>query len=307
MKKQVAELVICGLAAVSICSAQAPTAGFIGDGPGVNAPFTDSVDPDTYGLIHSGDVSGWEFDGTSGIATGWQYIRYRPTLASDPDNHVAMPDDEDWVFEISLMQETAFGPEDPWYIKNEDQDLRIMALGSNVNGTYNIKASNPDNSYTTVAEVSLPLGQWGHFVAHYKAATETLDAYVNGELVAADFTVQLATVDWVQAEWQRMGTTYFRDIKLGQFGTAPECSPGDADGDSDVDDDDLSLLLANWGSEVATCAQGEFSEVPPVDDDDLSLLLANWTGPLGAAVPEPATMLLIGLAAPAMLRLRRKA
>ena len=83
------------------------------------------------------------------------------------------------------------------------------------------------------------------------------------------------------------------------------CNPGDADFDGDVDDDDLSLLLANWGSETATCGQGEFSNVPPVDDDDLSLLLANWTGPLPAAVPEPAVCGAVLLAGLSILRRRR--
>ena len=81
--------------------------------------------------------------------------------------------------------------------------------------------------------------------------------------------------------------------------------PGDADADGDVDDDDLSLLLANWGADV-DCTKGEFNETPPVDDDDLSLLLANWTGASSAAVPEPATVVLL-VAAPALLKLRRKA
>ena len=84
------------------------------------------------------------------------------------------------------------------------------------------------------------------------------------------------------------------------------CGP-DIDGDGDVDDDDLSLLLANWGSETAGCSEGEFNGVPPVDDDDLSLLLANWTGSGAAAVPEPVAMVLVGLAAPVLLRYRRKA
>ena len=63
---------------------------------------------------------------------------------------------------------------------------------------------------------------------------------------------------------------------------------GDADRDEDVDDDDLSLLLANWGSQTASWGEGEFSGTPPVNDDDLSLLLANWTGPLAGAVPATA-------------------
>ena len=86
-------------------------------------------------------------------------------------------------------------------------------------------------------------------------------------------------------------------------GTAIVCDPGDADQDGDVDDDDLSLLLANWGGTV-DCTKGEFSGAAPVDDDDLSLLLANWTGST-AAVPEPATIGLIALGALALLRRKR--
>ena len=100
------------------------------------------------------------------------------------------------------------------------------------------------------------------------------------------------------------GNAGLAEVRFNLPGTA--CDPGDADRDGDVDDDDLSLLLANWGADV-DCTKGEFSGVAPVNDDDLSLLLANWTGPLVAAVPEPTTMILISLAAPALLKLRRKA
>ena len=102
--------------------------------------------------------------------------------------------------------------------------------------------------------------------------------------------------------WAKM---YYDDLEYGIVGGAVVCNPGDADDDGDVDDDDLSLLLANWGSETATCAEGEFSETPPVNDDDLSLLLANWTGPLVAAVPEPTTMVLLAAGAAVLLRHRK--
>jgi len=93
-------------------------------------------------------------------------------------------------------------------------------------------------------------------------------------------------------------------VAFGLTRTPVSLLAGDADDDGDVDDDDLSLLLANWGQDT-DWNHGEFSGVPPVDDDDLSLLLANWTGPLSRAVPEPATIGLVGLGLPALLRRRK--
>ena len=307
MNRQAAALVVCGLAAASTCLGEVPWAAFIGEGPAIHAPFLHDGQVVTYGFVEVADR--WSWDGTGGSTSSWGLARYQPSFADDNQYPAPMPADRDWVFEISMMQQDQFGTRDPWHIKNIDRDERIMALGNNQDGTYNLNAAEPDNTYDTVAAaLSLPLDEWGDFVVHYKAGTETLDAYFNGDLVAEDFIVQVADVDWVQAEWLRQGWTSFRHIKLGQLSTGgPQCGPGDADEDGDVDDADLSLLLANWGSEFATCNEGEFSGEAPVNDDDLSLLLANWTGPLAAPVPEPATMAMLALAARVLPRARRKA
>ena len=314
MSKQAAAFVICGLAAASVCFGQVPAAVFHGgDNPGINAPFLINGDVDTYGVIRHLGGFNWADEGEEGYGEGgwtsdWGLARYRPGLAGEtnPDNFVPMPTDQDWVLEISFMQVGGFGTEGPWYAKDNAQDLRILGITNKQNGTYGLTASNPDNSMREIAEVSLPADEWGDFVYHYKADTQVIDAYFNGALVAADFTANVYSVDWVQAEWQRLDATWFRNIKLGQYGesTEPVCNPGDADDDGDVDDDDLSLLLANWGGDV-DCTKGEFSGEAPVNDDDLSLLLANWTGAV-TPVPEPATMTLLALGAWAALARRRR-
>jgi hypothetical protein len=75
----------------------------------------------------------------------------------------------------------------------------------------------------------------------------------------------------------------WRDSKIVWYENLSPRVSGDANRDGRVDDDDLSLLLANWGQET-DWAHGELSGQTPVNDHDLSLLLAYWTGAGDGAV-----------------------
>jgi len=81
---------------------------------------------------------------------------------------------------------------------------------------------------------------------------------------------------------------------------------GDAQLDGDVDEDDLNVLLANFGtSSGAQWTDGDFNDDAAVDDYDLSLLLAHYDQEPGGTVPAPAAAVLLLAAAPAVLRRRR--
>ncbi len=121
---------------------------------------------------------------------------------------------------------------------------------------------------------------------------------------------------YIPAEALGLATVRSGTVQVSNFGDELDALDlflrGDLDGDGFVGIADLNIILANWNQLVppgnlAADVNGDGF----VGIADLNVILANWNNGaplppgLGASVPEPASLAIIGLGSAAMLRRRR--
>ena len=119
-------------------------------------------------------------------------------------------------------------------------------------------------------------------------------------------------VDMVKIEWTSGIVQYLYGVAVNQTLTVIESAAldGDLDGDGFVGINDLNIVLSLWNQTTVPGVPilGDPSADGFVGIDDLNTVLANWnqgTPPSSITVPEPATLILHGLAGLALLRRRR--
>jgi hypothetical protein len=82
----------------------------------------------------------------------------------------------------------------------------------------------------------------------------------------------------------------------------PGTLPGDADLNGTVNGDDLGVVLSNYNQTGMNWAHGDFDGDGMVNGPDLNVLLSHYNESVGvgAAVPEPSALLLLGIGAIAL-------
>lgn len=113
------------------------------------------------------------------------------------------------------------------------------------------------------------------------------------------------------------GVTRDNLIIVNDVQVLPTGIPGDYNANGLVEQQDLDLVLANWGASATQLPAGWFQDLPSgtIDQTELDGVLANWGDSAGegsalaaGSVPEPATWLLAAIALPLLAggqRLRR--
>lgn len=165
--------------------------------------------------------NGFAFDGQAARTVDHpgltRFARYQ-TAAQNQASPTTMPTSDDWAIEIGYKHTGAHSSANqPFFVKHFEGDHRMVALFNDGGDHWSLRAGNDTGGYDVVAD-SLQLGEWwNRFQFHYKAATQTIDAYLNNEQIAGDITLGHGRYDanHVQIEYTGAGTDYFSEVKIG--------------------------------------------------------------------------------------------
>ena len=206
------------------------------------------------------------------------------------------------------------GGADGWLLEQ-----RVLISDGGANG--NIMSGNP-GCFSCGAELGVPGTYWQddwtdggeldtRFQFHLYAWTGTETTYA-AALAAGDCT---ADAIWIQ----NVGNAYYLDLQgpppippgLNNPAMILEDLPGDANHDGKVDINDLTVVLAHYGTSGSplnvTYSEGDFNGDGRVDINDLTIVLAHYNQSAGASaagmapVPEPSCVVLLGVGVASLL------
>ncbi|MCK4849867.1 MAG: PEP-CTERM sorting domain-containing protein, partial [Phycisphaerae bacterium] len=103
----------------------------------------------------------------------------------------------------------------------------------------------------------------------------------------------------ITATWSLMGLEFGGEPVLIAGASLFTPLPGDVDGDGFIDDNDLTIILNNWGKSGQGWFGGDLNSNGVVDGPDYAEVLSYWAPPAepleAAGVPEPLTLAILGI------------
>ena len=216
---------ICALCALAVlfakpASAQPPIVTPAVGGVGLNVPLNTNLNVSGWG-VNQFLGNGFLMDGIAARTNSnpgfARFARYQ-TAVQGQNTPTAMPANQDWAIEIGYKHTGNHSSiNSPFFVKNFGEDDRFVALLNNGGDNWSLGVGNATGGYDMAAsQIALGTG-WNRFNFHYKAATQSIDAYLNNKLLAADVSLGHGEYnpDHVQIEFSGAGTDWFGDIKIG--------------------------------------------------------------------------------------------
>ena len=221
MKRTVLTMCMCALVLTGSAWA-VPVAEFDPAYPGWNVPFTHDLYPgpgDGHGYVTH--KVGWAHDTWAGyaVASG-AFTRIESTLGGETTK-TSMQEDKDWIFSATYSHSGTKADENIMYSKYDwdgSNEYRMFKFHCDAAvGTYSLQAGDAGGSWYNVVS-DLTFVEWQDITVHYKAGTQTMDAYLGSTQIAWDFTTGHGRydIDFMQMEWTGAGVDKWRAIRLGQ-------------------------------------------------------------------------------------------
>ncbi len=273
------------------------TEGFLNDGS-AGSPITDDL-----------GVDAWN------IAGG--FARYRTPLAV---TDLAAMDESGWSAALEVRNNLIPDDASDYGVHIEVSDLAytyFILFGQDDAG---LPTAQQITSVTALTKAEIPISGVsgsGHHAYELKQAAGlpgSVDFYIDGVFQATlagtendSYPAYKGRFVWGATDGGATANANYSLVEL-VIGTAEEPLAGDLNGDGFVGSADLDIVRGNWGEDVpAGCLScGDPSGDGFVGSADLDIVRANWGATAAAAVPEPASLVLVLAAVVCLLGFRRQ-